>query len=324
MVTRVCLLAFLCAVSVFAAGKAKQPSETRVDSMVYDQPTEWRIFNTGGLVTAFAIQGDLLWYATEAGVTSLGIKKGNATKYPNLGGIPSTDVTCMVVDNSGKIWIGGKNGVACKGERDKDFTSFTKDKGLPDDAVNAIASTEGAVWVGTDAGAACWQGGEWKVFTSSSGLASNKVQCLTSGDNGEIWCGTSKGISMYSLGKWTTWDMKKGLSWNDTKAIAYDPRKNAIWAAVGEKDINSYDGKSWTQYGDIQAGVTSIMIDTQGRVWIGSLTGIQKFNGDEWINDPKQLGIPAAQVTKMFKDGGGNLWFGMESGVLRFNNPYPF
>jgi len=330
MLKKVCLVTFVCAVSLFAAGKdkglakEKNLDDVKADSMVYDQPTEWRIFNANGPVIAFAVQRDVLWYATESGVSSIGIKRNDVTNYPKLGSIPSTEVTSMAVDGSGRVWIGGKNGVAYKGEKDKEFTVITAGKGIPDNSVNAIAAGSGEVWVGTDNGAACYQNGSWKTFTTANGMTSGKVQCVAVDSRGNAWCGTDKGISMYDGAKWTAYNMKKGMSWNDTKAIAVDNRKNMVWAAVGEKDVNSFDGKTWSTYMEIQGGLTSIMTDSQSRIWFGSMTGLIKFNGDEWINDPKVLGIPAAQITQMYKDDGGNLWFGMESGVLRFNNPYPF
>ncbi len=129
---------------------------------------------------------------------------------------------------------------------------------------------------------------------------------------------------MFDGAKWTLHDMKKGLSWNDVKALAQDSRKNVIWAAVGEKDVNCFENGKWNTYMEIQPGITSIMVDTQSRIWFGSETGLLKFNGDEWISDPKQLGIPAAQVFSLHRDNGGNLWFAMESGVVRLANPYPF
>jgi ligand-binding sensor domain-containing protein len=118
--------------------------------------------------------------------------------------------------------------------------------------------------------------------------------------------------------------MKNGLSWNDTKALAYDAKKNMIWAAVGDKDMNAYDGKSWKVFMEVGDGIVAIMADTQSRIWISTATGLMKFNGDEWVTDPQKIGITAAQVTQMQCDDKGNLWFGMESGVLKLDNPYPY
>jgi ligand-binding sensor domain-containing protein len=97
-----------------------------------------------------------------------------------------------------------------------------------------------------------------------------------------------------------------------------------VWAAVGEKDVNSYDGKSWNVFMEIQPGITSIMADSHSRIWFGSETGLIKFNDEEWVSDPGKLGVPAAQVYQMYCDEGGNQWFANENGVLRMDNPYPY
>jgi len=118
--------------------------------------------------------------------------------------------------------------------------------------------------------------------------------------------------------------MKSGMSWNDTRALAFDRRKETVWAAVGDKDVNTFDGQKWNVYMEIQQGITSIMVDSQSRIWFGSPAGIIKFNGDDWVSDPKQLGIPAAPVYQLFCDEKGNMWFAMETGVVFRTNPYPF
>jgi ligand-binding sensor domain-containing protein len=75
---------------------------------------------------------------------------------------------------------------------------------------------------------------------------------------------------------------------------------------------------------DIQQGIVAIMADTQSRIWFGSAAGLIKFNGDEWVSDPRQLGVPAAPVYQLACDEKGNMWFGMETGVVFRTNPYPY
>ncbi len=118
--------------------------------------------------------------------------------------------------------------------------------------------------------------------------------------------------------------MKSGLSWNNTRALAADHREEEIWAAVGEKDVNRYNGKEWQVYMDVQEEIADVMVDTQSRIWFGSPGGVLKFNGEEWISDPAKLGIPGMTVSDMYRDSGGNLWFGSENGIVLLKNPYPF
>lgn len=302
---------------------AQEEDEVKADSIVYEKPTEWQIFAADAPVTAFTVQGNLLWYATEQTVFSSSLKSKDVRNYSTLGSIPGSGVTCMSTDASGNVWIGGQNGVAVR--KGNKFTSYTTENGIPDNSVNALlATSDGKVWIGTNNGAAVFQNGEWKVYNTEKGLAHNKVNALMADKKGSIWFGTEKGISVFDGTTWKVHDMKSGLSWNSVKALAKDPRKGTIWAAVGEKDVNCLSNGKWNTYMDIMPDIRDIMVDTQSRIWFGSPNGYIKFNGDSWVSDPKKNGVPAAQVRKMNRDKNGNLWFAIETGVLRLSNPYPF
>ncbi|MBN1308052.1 MAG: hypothetical protein JXA18_09060 [Chitinispirillaceae bacterium] len=321
-----CALIGVVAVALAVAAEEESDEEEKVKAheIVYEQPTEWTVYPASEPVVTFAISGDDLWYATATSVFSASIKKRFVQTYAALGKIPGSDVTCMASDGRA-VWIGGKNGVAMRGAGAKEFTAFTAENGLPDNTVNAIAAGGGKVWVGTENGLGCYSGGSWKKVTTQNGLSHNKVTALLIDDGSKVWVGTAKGISVSDGSSWTIYDMKKkNLSWNNVKAMAYDPRKFTVWVAVGERDINSFVKGKWNTFMDIQSDITSLMVDTQSRLWVGSSNGLIKYNGDEWINDPKKLNIPAAQVQWMQRDEAGNLYFACENGIVRLVNPYPY
>lgn len=306
--------------STFAQYDIKD-EDVKAQEIIHEKPAEWSVYASDEPVSIFVINNDVMWYATATSVFKASIAKRTVQQFPKLGTMDVSDIACMTV-NGNNVWIGGKNGVA-KQNRNK-FTVFTAENGLPDNSVNALYSFNGKVWVGTDKGLACYNRGKWNIFTSSDGLSHNKVTAFTSDNSGNLWVGTQKGISVFNGNTWTVYDMKKGLSWNNVKALGFDPRKKAIWAAVGEKDVNTFKNGEWNTFMDVQEDITSIMIDSQSRVWIGSPNGLIKYNGDEWINDPKQLFVPASQVQWMYKDAVGNLYYACENGIIRLSNPYPF
>ncbi|MBN1761143.1 MAG: hypothetical protein JW863_22635 [Chitinispirillaceae bacterium] len=295
--------------------------KVKAEEIVYEKPTEWSVYPADEPVSTFTIKGDELWYATPSSAFMASIKKRTVQTFAKLGSLEGTDIVCMATDGA-NVWIGGKNGVAMGGT--KGFTVFTAENGLPDNNVNALVAGGGKVWVGTDKGLACYSGGSWKVFTTGNGLSHDKVQALALDDKNNVWAGTVKGISVYDGSSFTVFNMKKGMSWNNVKALAFDPRKSTMWAAVGEKDINSFKKSKCNVFMDINEGITSLMVDTQSRIWVGSSNGLVKYNGDEWISDPKQLNIPAAQVQWMQRDSAGNLYYAGENGIVRLSNPYPF
>ena len=334
MVKQILAVIIIGAMAVFSAGnkatssakaKGSQEENVKADSMVYDQPTQWRIFSADGPSLAFAVQGNLLWIASDKQVASMGTsakKKSEMVRYKKVGEVSPDAISCIAVDRQGGVWFGSKAGVAVK--NGSQFTTYTTANGLSDNGVTAIVVTpDNGVWIGTENGLDLFSGGSWKSYSTKEGLVSNKVRAMLVDKNGNVWVGTDKGISVYGAGKWTTHTTKNGMSWNDTKALGLDSRNGTVWAAVGEKDINTYDGKAWNVYMDIAQGIVSIMVDTQSRVWLGTATGLVKFNGEEWVNDPSKLGVPAKQVNQMYNDEDGNLWYGMENGVIRLDNPYP-
>lgn len=295
-----------------------------VDSMSYgDNTIEWQVYATDAPVNAFAIAGPVLWYATDAGVETLNRKTGAKRAYPNLGDIASTGVVSIVRDKAGSIWLGTPAGVAR--HKEGRFTVYTTENGLGNNKVNRLAvSPSGDLWAATDNGVSLHKGGSWTTYTSTRGLPGDKVRDIAFDSERGVWLATNKGVGVYKDGTWRKHDMTNGLSSNDAKAIACDTKRGGVWVAVGEQDVNSYDGKKWDTYMDIQSDIRAIMVDTQSRIWFGSMMGVFKYNGIEWIMDPQKIGFPAAQACDMYRDSNGDLYFALESGVLHMSNPYPY
>lgn len=314
---RVCIVSALMAAASHGA----------VDSIVYDTGTEWRVFASEGPSVCFTIQGATLWQATEKKLTTTNTaaKKAAFSAVSTVGTHSSAGIRAMATDSTGAVWLGSAEYLAY-GKSAPTWTVVAKDQ-IPGGAVNVILPAPGAgsrVWVGFDEGLALFDNGTWKKFTKESGLRGNQVKSLAFDGRGGLWVGTNFGISVYLDGKWSAHHMDNGLSWNDTKALAFDERKNVMWAAVGDADVNCYDGKTWKVFMGVGEGVRALMVDTQSRMWLATATSVVKFNGEEWISDPAKLGVPAKLVTQMLRDARGNLWFAGENGVIYLKNPYPF
>ena len=54
--------------------------------------------------------------------------------------------------------------------------------GLPDNIINAVRVTpDGAVWTGTNEGAARFDGTAWSTLTTADGLTNHRVECIAPG-----------------------------------------------------------------------------------------------------------------------------------------------
>jgi len=309
--------AYVIAIAVYAYGI--------VDSMDYGSNSmEWRSFVTDEPAVAFAEYKGSVWYATATSVGSYSLKTNNKDIVTSLGDLPTEGVNDIAVDRSGGLWFGTQGGVAYTTDG-KNFTTYTTEKGLCDNEVHCIlAGPDGTVWAGTNTGLAAYRGGSWKTYTTADGLCGMKIRDIAADGGQTVWFATNNGIAVFKGGTWSKLDKTGGMSSNDVRALAWDDRRGELWAAVGESDINNYDGKQWNVFMDIQSGITCIMADTQSRIWVGSSSGIIKYNGFEWIYDPAKMPFACTQCSKMHRDEGGNLWFAINSGVIRLNNPYPY
>ncbi|MBN1979906.1 MAG: hypothetical protein JW795_00125 [Chitinivibrionales bacterium] len=298
-------------------------SQVKRDSIDYgDNTMQWRVINTDGAVVAFAKAGNTLWYSTAATVGKVDMKSYVKTVVPKLGDRSSGGVTAIGDDGAGGVWFGSEGGVLYN--KSEKYTAFTKDNGLSDNSIKVICGSNGIVWIGTGNGVSRYANGTWTKYTTDNGLSGNTITGMVIDSKDGVWCATNKGISVFSGGQWKKYDSKSGLSSDDVHAIGYDPRKNEIWAAAGEMDVLSFNGKSWSTYMDIYSGITCIMTDTQSRIWFGSPTGVIKYNGFEWITDQSKIGLPESQIHAMFRDKNGDMFFALDNGLLHMKNPYPF
>jgi ligand-binding sensor domain-containing protein len=294
------------------------------EGLSFEKPNEYKIIASNSPVKAFVVKGNDLWYATDEILILQPLNAKTHQTFPKMGNVASSGIKSIVIDPLARVWIGGESGLAVR--IGSSFTSYTTAEGLPDNKIQAIAAgTGGEVWVGTEKGAARFRDGSWTTFTTAQGLPSDNVQALLSDTRGRIYLGTRRGLSIYDGAKFQNYDAKNtgstGIEWNNIKVLGMEVGKDVVWMTDGPKNIVSFDGKTWRRFMEIQEGITSIMHDTR-RMWFGSEAGLLRFNGEEWISDPKRHGVPVEQVYAMFRDDKGDLWFAMEKGVLHLSNPY--
>ncbi len=317
-------------VSVFAQ-KEKSEEDKMAREVIHEKPNEFKIIASRSPVKAFVVLKDVVWYATDEIVVCqalVAVKGALMQQYPKLGNIASSGVTSMAADRSDNVWIACEEGVAVVRGSGKSVsaTSYTSADGIPEGKVLAVAPGSGMdVWIGTENGAARFNGSSWTSYTTKDGLPSNRVQALVSNSRGDVYLGTNKGLSVYNGSSFKNYNAKNsggsGLEWNNVTVLAKEPNSDVIWMTDGPKNLNTFDGTTWKRYMEIQDGITSIMNDTR-RTWFGYEGGLLRFNGEEWVTDKNMHGVPAEQVYAMQRDANGNLCFGMEKGVMILSNPY--
>jgi diguanylate cyclase (GGDEF)-like protein len=120
--------------------------------------------------------------------------------------------------------------------------SFTDRDGLPQNTVHAIARDHlGYLWVGTQDGAARWNGREWTVVDMPDRQVSNYVRAILAARDGATWFGREDGGVVRlraaapgappSADAFTVFDAARGLPAPRVNCLA-ETRSGEIWAAT--------------------------------------------------------------------------------------------
>ena len=123
--------------------------------------------------------------------------------------LTSNRTSDILVDRSGKIWVGTDNGLnVVRGTYFRDPGNFRVEEwrvyntanGLPANSITALAEdTRGNIWVGTDAGLAQVTTTDDVAFAltaANSGLIADQINSLLfDPDEGALWIGTMDGLS---------------------------------------------------------------------------------------------------------------------------------
>ena len=118
------------------------------------QFTHYRALNSpmrsdGIMCLVYDAPADRLYIGTTVGITAYDCAHGNFINDEALDSLQDINVTSLLVDDSGKLWIGSRNGLWVKRQN---LIHITTDQGLTNNVVRALAMSNGTVWATTDNG----------------------------------------------------------------------------------------------------------------------------------------------------------------------------
>ncbi len=67
-----------------------------------------------------------------------------------------------------------------------------------------------------------------------------------------------------------------------------------------------------------QSQVRSLLQDSRGYIWVGTLGGLSRFDGIEFTNYSTDNGLPGNQVNAIFEDSKGRIWAGCKGAIAHF------
>jgi len=215
---------------------------------------------------------------------------------------------------------------------------FRDSDGLPQNTIQTVTlDTRGTLWIGTQDGAASYDGQRWVAVDMPDHTRSNFVRAIRGAADGSLWFGTqSGGLHRLADGRWTTpLDPVKYPAFTRINALLTLPAPgvtSVLWAGSHDGGIACLEGDTVTVL-DTSAGLPSNRIwglatttDDAGRttVWAGTDRGLARLLPGE-RHFSVTPGFPTASVNSVLgtRDAAGRptLWVGTYgAGVARLRD----
>ncbi|MGA9129424.1 MAG: two-component regulator propeller domain-containing protein [Terracidiphilus sp.] len=296
-----------------------------------------------------------LWVGTyNSGLAHMA--KGKISVSTEKDGLPSNFVQTLFRDREGRLWVGTLKGSALLDTSGH----FQAIQGLPGRYSSFYQDHSGSIWSATDKTFARLRMAPGPKFERKESLSLD-VDAVFEDRDGSLWVGTSSsGVVRYRPGPFITYTEREGLI-DKVAATLFEDSKGRIWVGgyglsvrsstrfhpaalkqIGKSVVWSlaedgagaiwvatmkgtfrFDGQSWTRMGKAQGiaeTVHCLYSDRAGRIWLGSLEGLTIWDHGRTSKLTLKDGLPSNYVMSILEDREGAFWIGTVSGLTRFDH----
>lgn len=297
----------------------------------------WTNYTWGNEVQNVCSDATYAWAATGGGLVRID-RATLDTVYLNRAnsGLPCNELNQVERDSLNNLWVLHWYSSKLSRFDGTNWDTFT----CPDAEVNFINFAVRApndIWLGTEnAGLYHFDGSVFTQYTGfSSPYADPTVLDVSCDQMGRVWFST---VYYYEELR----PLPALICYNGTEFTVVNPGgienyfyavtqiafegQNTLWLGTQSDGLWRYDGAVWTNYTPSNSGLThdtvnALALDPWGRIWVGSVMGVDCFNGDSWQHfDPSNSTLPTDSVHDISFDADGIGWFATYHNLSRWQN----
>lgn len=243
-------------------------------------------------------------------------------------------------DSAGRVWIASDDGgLSCFHPDTKQFARYLPDEkkanSLSYHNIHALCLDGDHLWIGTYSGGVNvlhLPSGQIKNYTYRAGdahsLDDNNSYAIYKDREQRLWVGSMTGVSLYDRQH----DYFVPMKHFDALTIDIDQdTKGNLWFSTQGKGLFKYDPthRVWKNYlytetpGSLPCDqVNCVLVDSEGRMWVGTMNGLCRYIPEEDTFEPVPLDIPSRNICCIIEDQ-GILWLTTSKGLVRYSPGEP-
>jgi len=222
-------------------------------------------------------------------------------------------------DREGGMWFNHYGNGLFHVTPDGQYQRLTAQDGLPGDRVGAwFQGSDGGVWAGIDhGGLARLRDRRFHAVGLAEGLPARTALSVCADTNDTVWIGTAGGgLCRWDDGKITRFPVGASASANFVFSI-FPRADGGMWMSASEGEIlyqfrdEQVQRATWEVH-----GIKSILNDREGRVWMGTKSGLAVWSGNDrrFLTTNDNMILPAVRALAQAPDG--SVWAGADDGAL--------
>jgi len=279
-----------------------------------------------------------VWFATDIGVSRY--DNSGLANFTIKDGLIDNVINGIAEDKDGKLYFATNKGLSIY--NGNDFMNLTAQDGLPGGSVfggavfDVHVTESGSIWLAQGALVEI-SGSNVISYTEKDGLPHRMIRSIVSDkEENSLWIGTLGGLSNFDLDKktFTNFTSEDGLPSNFVQHVYQD--NDSIW--LGLSNPNAYTAISrfspeqhtitnFTRFdglpevkGDWWIGFNVIQRGPNNNLWIGSMNGLSKYDGSNFVTFTSQDGMVSNSINDFLFDTDGLLWLATAEGGVSIHD----
>ena len=246
-------------------------------------------------------------------------------------GLRGNVISRLCEDKNGRIWIASDDGgLMCYSPKERKFVSYLHQDVLTQQNAHALSFYGDELWVGTYTNGVLVlnveTGALRQYLPGKDPLSLDNTSCyaLYTDIRGWTWVGTMDGLNLYNrtknyferIGKTNAMIIDIDEDWNGYLWLS--TQGGGLWrCGIKDKRLKSYlhDDKDPHSLPNDQVNCT--LVDERGRLWIGTLSGLCRYDASQDRFDLISLEVPSHNIMGIIEDN-GVLWLSTERGIVRY------